>query len=352
MQTQNISFCDKTGLNIKSNDVKQNIIDDLDEIKIIDKHHEIFDKDRHDKRLQKIPHLVSIKSNGNPYYMYFTRINFINTIVMIDKKIQMGYAYPRMIIVRMMFRDNHLFDNTLIEGEMIKNIDSKLMYLISDIHVHQNRSIKELDLFKRINILYKILDDNFVPSYDDLFQVQVKKYVPLNQSVAFHTDFIPSLNYSCRGLYFKPLYSKFKDILFNYDNSLVNRKLKPKYKAKYNFVTNDTIKNEMTSELAQGTRSPTQISIKTRIVNDIDETEQHLNTKMFQIQKTDVPDVYKLFESNGFVGHACIDSLKTSKMLNSCFHNVSMLEKIKFECNRTTNKHYITKWIPVKCLKC
>ena len=156
MQTQNISFCDRVGLNIKSNEVKKRIIDELEEIRIVERHHEVFDEKRHDHRLRKVHHLLTIKSNGNPYYMYFTKINFTNTIVMIDKKIQMGYEYPRMIIVRMMFQDNGLFDNTLLEGEMIKDKSSEWLYLISDLHVFKNKSVRDLDLIKRLNIVHSL----------------------------------------------------------------------------------------------------------------------------------------------------------------------------------------------------
>ena len=337
MQTQNISFCDRIGLNIKSNDVKKRIIDELEEIRIVEKHHEVFIEQKHDRRLRKVPHLLAIKSNGNPYYMYFTKINFTNTIVMIDKKIQMGYEYPRMIIIRMMFHDHGLFDNTLLEGEMIKDKSSEWLYLISDIHVYKNKSAREYDLIKRLNLINNLLEEHFVPSCNDLFSVQVKKYVPLTESESFHNDFMSSLNYTCRGLYFKPLYSKFKDILFNFDNSLVNRNLKPKLKSKYNFVTNDAMKMEADKVVQMETEATTP---KDAIMKE---------NAIFQVQKTEIPDLFKLYdETNQYIGNACVDSLRTSKMLTMYFQNMTMLEKAKFECVRTKNKHLSTTWIPLK----
>lgn len=336
MQTQNISFCDRIGLNIKSNDVKKRIIDELEEIRIVEKHHEVFNEQKHDRRLRKVPHLLSIKSNGNPYYMYFTKINFTNTIVMIDKKIQMGYEYPRMIIIRMMFHDRGLFDNTLLEGEMIKDKSSEWLYLISDIHVFKNKSVRDFDLIKRLNLINNLLEDHFVPSCNDLFSVQVKKYVPLTESEYFHNDFMTSLNYTCRGLYFKPLYSKFKDILFNFDNSLVNRNLKPKLKSKYNFVTNDAMKMEADKVVQIEAITPPKDTILKE-------------NAVFQVQKTEIPDLFKLYdETNKYIGNACVDSLRTSKMLTMYFQNMTMLEKAKFECVRTKNKHLSTTWIPLK----
>lgn len=355
MQTQNISFCDNIGLNIKSNDVKQNILDDLDEIKIIEKHHETFDKNKHDRRLTKVPHLLAVRSNGNPYYMFFTRINFTNTVVMIDKKIQMGYAYPRMIITRLMFHDDNLFDNTLLEGEMIKDNDSNWLYLISDISVHKKKSVLDMDLFKRLNLINEVLENHYVPSYHDIFNIQIKKYVPLNQAIPFHNDFVKSLKYTCRGLYFKPLYTKFRDILFNFDNQKIkSNNNKPKLKSKYNFVTNETIHNESGSNpIVPKKQMPT--SIRTTIVtndnlvNNDDDGDD--GVKSFMVQKTETPDVYKLYDSNNkYIDNACIASLKTSKMLNVHFQNKSMLEKVKYECIQNKNKHLSTKWIPSRLL--
>ena len=342
MQTQNISFCDRVGLNIKSNEVKKRIIDELEEIRIVERHHEVFDEKRHDHRLRKVPHLLTIKSNGNPYYMYFTKINFTNTIVMIDKKIQMGYEYPRMIIVRMMFQDNGLFDNTLLEGEMIKDKSSEWLYLISDLHVFKNKSVRDLDLIKRLNLVHSLCQEHFIQSQNDLFYIQVKKYVPLTESESYHNDFMKSLNYCCRGMYLKPLYSKFKDILFNFDNSLVNRNLKPKLKSKYNFVTNDTLRKEVNE-------SDTVTSSIKNEYNASSCSDDGKENAIFYIQKTETPDLFRLSDDKSkFVGNACVDSLKTSKMLTKHFQNMTMLEKSKFECIRTKNKYLSTTWIPLK----
>ena len=91
MQTGTISFCNKTALNIKSTDIKNSILQNLEnefDIKIINKHHEIFSEEFSFKKLNKVPFLLSTKTNGNPYFLYCTRINFTNTVIIIDKKIQ------------------------------------------------------------------------------------------------------------------------------------------------------------------------------------------------------------------------------------------------------------------------
>ena len=74
MQIGYISFCDKTAFNIKTPNVKEQILKDIydiSQIKIIQKHFEIL-KEHHFKKLNDNPHLISLKSNGNPYLLNIT----------------------------------------------------------------------------------------------------------------------------------------------------------------------------------------------------------------------------------------------------------------------------------------
>jgi hypothetical protein len=347
MQTQYISFCNGNALNIKSNAVKSKILDTLAtdfDIRIIDKHHEIFCERKHIHRVTKVPHVVSIRSNGNPYYMFLTRIDFINTIIMIDKKVQMGYTLPRMIIIRLRVHDDNLFENTLLEGEMIHDKNNKWLFLISDLHIMYNKSLKELDVFKRINMLYDMLRKDFRRHFLDLFCIQVKKYVELSNIRWLCSDFTRSLPYTIRGVYVKPIFSRFKDILLNINDSLVKQPVKTKYARDEHFIADgippldddsDCCYKRMQSEKKH-----------TDMTNDTDNSTRHM-----LLQKTNVPDCYTLFdEDNARIGVACVDCLKTSKMLSDCFKNKSLMIKLKFICKYTTNPNFKNKWIPVKMI--
>jgi len=107
MQTGNISFCDKIALNVKSDNTKRAILTELESygLRILCKHFDVFHEEISVQRLKRNPYMFCLKSNGNPYYMFLTRVNNVNTCVMIDKKIQQGYFLPRMIIVHKMFND-------------------------------------------------------------------------------------------------------------------------------------------------------------------------------------------------------------------------------------------------------
>lgn len=345
MQTQYISFCKQNGLNIKSSSIKTQILTELQDkydVRIIDRHHEVYNKEKHMKRLERVPHVCSVKSNGNPYFMYLTKLDFVNTIVMIDKKIQMGYSLPRMIITRMFIKNDKLFDNTLIEGEMIHDKHDNWLFLMSDLLVYCNVSFKaNNDIFKRINTLYTLLDSDFEPRFMDLFSIQVKKYVSLEHIHWLYSDFIETLPYTSRGLYIKPLYCKFKDILLNFDNSLVKKNVREKFATHTHFLTSKTDINRKSSFKKQSET----------VFIDIDDNKK-TDSQHYNVQKTDTPDLYKLYdlESDVFSGYACVDSLKTSKMLSSTFKGKSLLNKLKFLCQKTSNSNFKNVWIPINCM--
>ena len=358
MQTQYISFCNKNGLNIKSNFVKTQILNELElhyDIKIIDKHHELFCEDKHINRMSKVPHVSCIKSNGNPYYMYLTKLNYVNSIIMIDKKVQMGYSLPRMIIIRLQFSDESLFDNTLFEGEMIHDKNNNWLFLISDLHVLRNKSLKRTDdLFKRINMTYAILQNGFQTHFQDLFSIQVKKYVHLKDIIWLYKDFATTLPYTIRGVYVKPIYSKFKDILLNCNDKLVKNTIREKFGKQSHFITtSNEIEMNKTNHKTNHKKNTSSYDNTTN--NDANSTIlidlNDNNTKVLLVQKTDTPDLYNIYSEEGkSVGYACVDSMKTSKMLNACFNCKSMITKIKFLCEKTKNDHFKNVWIPIQML--
>lgn len=328
MQTGNISFCEKTALNIKSDDTKKQILHNLEEkygIKVLQKHFENFDESISISKLQKNPYLMCLKSNGNPYFMLLTRINEINTCILIDKKIQQGYFLPRMIIIQKQF-SHKLFNDTIIDGEMIKDKNEKWVYLINDIFVYCGKKLDDLNFIKRINILYDTLEHNYKIGKLDIFAMQIKKYFKCSELQSELLSFRKNVQYSSRGILFKPMFYKFKDILYNFDTSLIVSTKKVKRLGKTNeFIMSDTKsfqKNYNQSHLG---------------------VSEH---KQFIIKSTNTPDIYVLHDikTNDIVGNACVNNLETSKFLNKLFENSSL--NTCFNVNCKLNPKF-NKWIPI-----
>ena len=313
MQTGNISFCGKNALNIKSDVIKKYILNELQSkynIKILTRHFENFKDDISVQKMTKSPYMVCLKSNGNPYLMFLTKLNNINTCIMIDKKIQQGYFLPRMIIIHTMF-DDKLFENTLLEGEMVLDKNNSWLFLINDINVYCSKHLIDTNLIKRYNIIYNMLQNEYIPD-NRYFSIQVKKLFKCHEISYVNTTFMNSLPYSSRGVLFKPLFFKFKDILLNFDSSLIKDCIKHKIG-----TTNEFIES---------------VSIEKQI---------------FNIKHTQTPDVYNLFnKTNGeYVGIACVNSLSVSKFLANLFKNANLQDMFKVEC--TYNKKF-NKWTPIQ----
>lgn len=317
MHVGEISFCDKVAFNIKSDDTKRCILDYLDRkygVKIVHKHFEKFSQDRSINILNQNPHLICVRSNGNPYFLYLMKYNLAQYCVFIDKKIQQGYYLPRMIIVQMMF-DECLFDDTIFEGEMIKNNNGEWCYLVNDMLVCKGSRLHDMNHPKRMNLVYDVLEKHFTAEEYDPFKIGVKTYFNYSELDKLFNDHIPSLPYTCRGVYFKPLYLKFKDILLNFDDTLVKKVEKIKY--------TDTSKpfvllNEVV--IPQQHKDP--------LVQALSLISASNCSKVFGVRKTGTPDVYELYEGPNLQGLACVPSIAISKKMRELTKDLNMVDKL------------------------
>ena len=316
MQTGNISFCDKIALNVKSDSTKRQVLAELETygVKILCKHFDVFHEEISMSRIKRNPYMFCLKSNGNPYYMFLTRINNVNTCVMIDKKIQQGYFLPRMIIVHKMFNDT-LFSNTLFDGEMVRDRTGKWVFLINDIMVHSGQHLSDTNLIKRHNLLYKILQEKFVNDTRH-FAMQIKRLFSVTEFEDAAHNFQHTLQYTTRGVLFKPMFIKFKDILFNFDDSLVKNTRRTKFSE-----TNQYIDKAVPA-------AP--------------------KSKTFVVRNTETPDVYLLYDGTECLGHAGVNTMAVSKMMYELFKSSALNESFRVDCvfNTTFNK-----WTPVKVVK-
>lgn len=326
MQTGTISFCDKFALNVKSEDIKKNILKLLEEkynIKILNKHFEIFKEDVSVAKLEKCPYMFCLKSNGNPYLMFLTRINSINTCILIDKKIQQGYFLPRMIVVHMMF-DEKLFDNTLLDGEMVKDNSKNWVYLINDMYVYAGTHLVDNNLIKRHNMIYNMLKNEY-KNASVLFWIQVKRLFKLNELGVAIDEYRHELPYTSRGVLFKPMFIKFKDILYNFDNSVIKLNTKSKFG-----TTNEYIDQTINS-IALHKDNTTVVS-------------KHNEKQVFNIRNTQTPDIYHLYKDESFVGNACVNTLAVSRFLSNLFKDAHLHTNFNVVCVYNTK---FDKWTPI-----
>lgn len=151
-------------------------------------------------------------------------------------------------------------------------------------------------------------------------------------------EFMPCLPYSCRGIYFTPLFLKFKEILFNFDDSLVKKVHKNKYIDK-------PVAFRASSDLVSSS-SESSLKCAMSSTSSSDSSDESPNEQIMMLQKTSQPDIYDVFSiSRQHMGFACVNNITTSKLLRTSFLNKTLVDKIKFKC--TYNKKF-GKWSPVE----
>lgn len=335
MRITEISFCDKVGYNIRSDETKTHILERIQNdynIKIVSKHFEKYDDARTPDILNNNPHLACLRSNGNPYFLLLTRHNYNDIAVFIDKKVQQGYFLPRMIVSHIMLGDGE--KDTLFDGEMVKTNKGKWMYLINDIHVYKGQHLTNMNLVKRINLVYDILEKDYVYNEMAPFDIAVKRYFNYAELKSDLDAHIASLPYTCRGVYFKPLFLKFRDILVNFDDSLVKKVKREKMGGTF-MMRQDSNNNTNTNNTTRATAA----------IVTLNEKEEVAGHRIIPTRKTASPDVYELIDAEGKVmGIACIQTMKVSKAMRGLFLDKNLVDRV--EIKYVYNEEF-KKWVPV-----
>jgi hypothetical protein len=327
MQTGIISFGDRVAWNIKCNNIKDIILNELlnlYNVRIIQKHYYNID-DNNIKYISKLPHLISLRSNGNRYYIYFSLYNDTPIIYFIDMKIHTGYEKPRIILARGLF-DISLFKNTLLEGEMIKTTENKWIFIINDIIAYEGKKLDDTILPERLKIIYNILDKKYTAdNICDVCSYKVKSYYYLSKkSLNELMKISKELNYTSRGIYFSSYYLKHKPKLFNFND---------------NIIVSVQKKVKDITEFKELVKTEPQLQPQTSIIS-ISNIITSLNKSYSDlwISKTDDPDIYNIYDNHNILtsnklGIAFIASLQDSIKMRNVFKEKSTTITIKFKCN-------------------
>jgi hypothetical protein len=356
MQTGIISFGDRVAWNIKCNNIKDVILNELlslYNVRIIQKHYYNID-DNNIKYIAKLPHLISLRSNGNRYYIYFSLYNDTPIIYFIDMKIHTGYEKPRIILGRGLF-DPSLFKNTLLEGEMIKTNDNKWIFIINDIIAYEGNKLDNVILPERLKIIYNLLDKKYTPDIIcDVCSYKVKNYYYLSKkSLNELMTISKELNYTSRGIYFSSYYLKHKPKLYNFNDNIivsVQKKIKDttEFKELPSSLSSSSLPSLPSSSLPSSSLPSSSLpslssslpSLPIIATSNIVPVNPILDKKYTDlwVSKTDDPDIYNMYDNHNILtsnklGIAFIASLQDSIKMRNIFKDKSTTITIKFKCN-------------------
>lgn len=350
MHTGIISFADRIAYNIKSNEIKDMILEQLYRlynIKIIQKHYFTL-SNNNIKYIDNNNYLCNLRSNGNPYYVYFTKYNDIPIIYYIDKKIHPNYEKPRIILVRGLFNEE-LYKNTLLDGEMIKTYDKKWIFVINDIIAYKGEFLKKKNLEERLNIVYDLLENDYTEdSCIDVCKYKIKTYYKIHkESIKKLIEISKKINYSTRGIYLWNYNLNYKPILYNFNEDNIKNVVR-NTKDDSKFKTYDLLQNNNKNKENINKENEKKLKDDEKIEEELKEDE-----KILFISKSTEPDVYYLYLKENIlieksIGIANVSKLETSKMLREIFKNMNTTTLVKFKCKY--NKVF-EKWLPLHTIK-
>ena len=346
-----ISFCDRECYNVNNNKTKEIILKHITtkfKIQVIDKQYVSLNPHMI-RNITGHEHLLATFTNGNPYLLWLTTIDDVECCVYIDRKLKEGYSYPKIHVVNYQFSKELFQHDTILTGELIRDINRNWQFLISDILYYKNQPTKQKNVMARFQLIYDMLEKDFAPDLSaDICQLAVKRLFQYTDIKFIFTDFMPSLSYVCKGLVFYTLNNQFSNyawVIPKEDQIQVMRKHDadaqfftkyPEYVQHKHILDNqlpylETNQEEHTVESAQAPAP-------------VDSTASYAQ---LYIVKTEIPDIYNLYTKDDRINRqsiAFIPDLKTSKMLYTFFTanpgSIDVIANCKFH-------HYFKRWTPL-----
>jgi len=328
LQVSKISFCNKEASNIRTTEFKKMLIEYLQEkydIKIGSRSFVNITPNILRKSLETHQHLISLQSCGNPYFFFLTKVGEKNCCFYIDQKIVDGHSYPRIIYVQYRFAD-YLYNDTLLNGELIKTYDNKWSFLISDLNVLAGKKI-ETNIIDKLGNIYKILTQYYQPDpICDICPLQVRKIFYYSELGYIIKKFIPELGYNTKGLCFHTLNTKYDGYIYTFSNDEKNRFFGEQSKVKEDKLAK--------SDLLSQEKKPIDANLIATL----------------QFVKSTTDDLYQLYCHDGDqvkeIGYAAIPTQRHSHQLRMIFE-------------KNPGSHYFTcryskifrKWIPIEEVK-
>lgn len=257
---------------------------------------------------------VCINTFGKKFLLFLTNYNNQNFTLFIDKK-------NEVIMITEMEFDDKLYNNTLFDGELIKNQNHDWIYSITNLMIYKGVNVfKESTLDERSKKLKYIFANNFQLNEDkDICKIDIKDYFTCEYIQDLHDRYIDSVPYQCSGFLFQHITTP-KAYFYIFPQFRTNNK-----------NTNNT----------NGYYDGTETS-KVKIHPNKDKPFH------FEVLKTILPDVYDLYYlHNGKKTKydiAYIPNMKTSKMLRNEFKDISE-GKGKVFMSKYNSK--FDKWTPV-----
>lgn len=304
---QSIKFGNKKALNITSDFIKNDIKELIKKIGTFDikgKYYNFLNK-KNINSLKNNDFLVTLSTFGKKFILFLSTYKNKNYCIFINKKNDI------MVISRFRFNID-LFNGTLFDGELLKDKNNNWVYIINDISYYKGENIITKNFYERSNLIKNILKNEYQNDEElCVCTIYYKEYFELKYIKDICKNYINNIDYKSSGLLFK-----------NINN----------YSENYLYIFPEC-----------------RSDIKEKFSNIDEKIEiNNKNSCIFNIVKTNLPDIYELYINNNYntlekYAIAGVLNIDMSKKLKKLF-NDNYIEYIKFECEY--NKKF-KKWIPM-----
>ena len=285
------------------------------------------------KFLQENIHFVSPNYNGFNYLIIFMKLNNENVCVAIDRK-KLSYHKNQLdmnvlqILKLDMKTNDTLYNGTIFDGKLVNN-NNKYIFLIQDCFYMMGNKLLNMNMKDKMTHLNSIINNNFKDNYSKNITFKINKLYNYDDIESL-VNKMDTLEYKSYGLIFFPQVSGITTLHIEKKETNNNTK-------EINNIKQITINNR--DNIEQKT-----YNIITNFVNFLKNRiysyEENGKTKILTLSKTEITDVYDIFDNTEKLGIALIPNLRISHMCSELITD----KPIKFKCIYC-NK--FKKWIPL-----
>jgi len=316
-------------LNEYDKDIKHKVIDYLyNSLNLSNYRYIMLDNIQKLKSLQENEHYVSPNYKGLNYFLIFMTISNKQICVIIDRK-KLSYHRNQLdiktlsIIKIFVNTTDNIFNGTILNGKLIFKED-KYYFLIQDCFYLMGKKLIDMELQQKILYLNDIIKTNFTNNnVCDNFNFKLNKLYKYNELSELIYNIIPNCEITNNGLLFIPPYSGITVLYIEKKIEKIgieSKQIENIENKSYHLISN------FTKFLEQRTYS----------------YEKNNKTKSLWIKKTNITDVFYLYENKddtkiGIAHIPCLKiSLKCAKIPNDQY--------VKFYC---IYNNKFDKWIPL-----
>jgi len=304
------------------------------------------------KFLQENIHFVSPNYNGFNYLIIFMKLNNENVCVAIDRK-KLSYHKNQLdmnvlqILKLDMKTNDTLYNGTIFDGKLVNNNNNnnnnKYIFLIQDCFYMMGNKLLNMNMKDKMTHLNSVINNNFKDNYSKNITFKINKLYNYDDIESL-VNKMDTLEYKSYGLIFFPQVSGITTLHIekketNNNTKEINNNTKE--------INNNTKEINNIKQITINNRDNIEqktYNIITNFVNFLKNRiysyEENGKTKILTLSKTEITDVYDIFDNTEKLGIALIPNLRISHMCSELITD----KPIKFKCIYC-NK--FKKWIPL-----